>query len=153
MKNDLVRHICRYLKLLLPDCLFDVSATARYTRAMRDICLRARKHIAKGSGIKYLNGTLVPQNCCARCESESEMERRRHNATRRRKHDKCQWGARLYGAQTYFSIPVWMGFADMSKQTSISKTKYVTWKPQAIAPRHWTCHSRKRPCIYSSINL
>jgi hypothetical protein len=26
---------------------------------MRDTYLRARKHIAKGSGIKYLNGTLV----------------------------------------------------------------------------------------------
>jgi histone-lysine N-methyltransferase SUV420H len=59
LKNDLVRHICRYLKILLPDCPFDVSATARYTGAMHDTCLRARKHIAKGSGIKYLNGTLV----------------------------------------------------------------------------------------------
>ena len=59
LKNDLVRHIRRYLKLLLPDCPFDVSATARYTGAMHDTCLRARKHIAKGSTIKYLNGTLV----------------------------------------------------------------------------------------------
>jgi histone-lysine N-methyltransferase SUV420H len=59
LKNDLVRHIRRYLKLLLPDCPFDVSATARYTGAMHDTSLRARKHIAKGSGIKYLNGTLV----------------------------------------------------------------------------------------------
>jgi histone-lysine N-methyltransferase SUV420H len=59
LKKDLVRHIRRYLKLLLPDCPFDVSATARYTGAMNDTCLRARKHIANGSGIKYLNGTLV----------------------------------------------------------------------------------------------
>jgi [histone H4]-N-methyl-L-lysine20 N-methyltransferase len=59
LKNDLVRHICRYLKLLLPDCPFDISAIARYTRAMHNTYLRARKHIAKGSRIKYLNRTLI----------------------------------------------------------------------------------------------
>jgi hypothetical protein len=59
LEKDLVRHICRYLKVLLPDCPFDVSATARYAGAMHDTCLRARKHITKGSEIKHLNGTLV----------------------------------------------------------------------------------------------
>jgi hypothetical protein len=59
LKNDLVRHIYRYLKLLLLDYPFDVSATTRYTRAMHDVYLRARKHVANGSGIKYLNRTLV----------------------------------------------------------------------------------------------
>jgi histone-lysine N-methyltransferase SUV420H len=42
LKIDFFRHFCRYLKVHLLDCPFDVSATARYTRVMDNTCLMVR---------------------------------------------------------------------------------------------------------------
>jgi histone-lysine N-methyltransferase SUV420H len=59
LKSNFVYHICRYLKVHLPDCPFDISATARYTGVMEDTRLIARKEVMRGAQIKYLNGKLV----------------------------------------------------------------------------------------------
>jgi [histone H4]-N-methyl-L-lysine20 N-methyltransferase len=60
LRGDFVRHLRRYLKVHLPQCPFDVSATARYTGVTEDTRILARKDIKKGTTIKYLSGRLVP---------------------------------------------------------------------------------------------
>jgi histone-lysine N-methyltransferase SUV420H len=59
LRSDFVRHVCQYLKVHLPDCPFDISATARYIEVMDNACFITRKKIAKGTEIKYLRGKLV----------------------------------------------------------------------------------------------
>jgi histone-lysine N-methyltransferase SUV420H len=59
LKSDFFHHIFRYLKVHLPDCPFDISATARYTGFMENTCLIASRKVAKGIEVKYLRGKLV----------------------------------------------------------------------------------------------
>lgn len=58
-RDDFRAHLCRYMRIYLPDCPFEVSSTNRYTIYSHEAAITARKYIKKGQPIKYLSGIQV----------------------------------------------------------------------------------------------
>ncbi|KAI1115962.1 hypothetical protein F5Y14DRAFT_440220 [Nemania sp. NC0429] len=58
-QDDFRAHLCRYMRIYLPDCPFEVSSTNRYTIYSHEAAITARKYIKKGHPIKYLSGIQV----------------------------------------------------------------------------------------------
>jgi hypothetical protein len=50
----------KYLDIYLPDCLFEISSTSRYSAFEQHASVVARKRIVCGEEIRYLCGTTVP---------------------------------------------------------------------------------------------
>jgi [histone H4]-N-methyl-L-lysine20 N-methyltransferase len=48
-----------YVDIYMPDCLFEILSTNRYTKSMHKATVAARRFIRKGEVIKYLCGTRV----------------------------------------------------------------------------------------------
>ena len=58
-KEQFRRHLRKYINMYLPDCPWEPTTTRRFTIDNQEASVTARKHIKKGTLIKYLSGTLV----------------------------------------------------------------------------------------------
>jgi len=56
-KTNFRRHMRKYLKMYLPDCVFEISGTNRYTIISYEARIIARNPIKRGEEIRYLEGT------------------------------------------------------------------------------------------------
>ncbi|KAI9756302.1 MAG: Signal recognition particle core component [Chaenotheca gracillima] len=74
-KEDFKAHLRKYINIYLPECVFEVNTTNRYTVVSHEASVTARSIIKKGEAIKYLSGiqvTLTP-------EEESDLGLRRRD--------------------------------------------------------------------------
>ena len=72
-REDLRKHLRRYICMYMPDCPFEVSTTNRYTLASHEATIVARRKIKKGETVKYLCGIQVGLTA----DEEKELDLRR----------------------------------------------------------------------------
>ena len=72
-REDLRKHLRRYICMYMPDCPFEVSTTNRYTLASHEATIVARRKIKKGEAVKYLCGIQVGLTA----DEEKELDLRR----------------------------------------------------------------------------
>jgi [histone H4]-N-methyl-L-lysine20 N-methyltransferase len=58
-RDQLLKHMKRYIAMYMPDCPFEVTTTNRFTISSQEASLTARKAIKKGQPVKYLTGIHV----------------------------------------------------------------------------------------------